>query len=303
MSTETAASDLPASVAALHRASRLDDTHVAIGPDVLEADRHRRAARIVLVDRDRVLLEHVRIVGDPAQGRWWELPGGGMDPGESSAEAAARELTEETGYLDVAVGPPVATLRIRYRTHRHTVEQHETIHVGRLRSPRRVPPRPEPAEVDGLIEVAWCTPDEVADGRRLVLPELAALARDAVEGRLVPRELGTVDVTGWSDAAPDPVVVATDAGPRILPATVSRPSLVVRDAAPWTPALHAWLAHLRGAGVTRVPVPYGVDRHGRAAVSFVEGETTDAGTGRFAAALRGTAGLHAVGSLLAAIRA
>jgi 8-oxo-dGTP pyrophosphatase MutT (NUDIX family) len=59
--------------------------------------RLRRAAIIVLLDdRDRVLLlwRH-RFVQD----RWgWEVPGGLIEEGEEPAEAAARELVEETGY-------------------------------------------------------------------------------------------------------------------------------------------------------------------------------------------------------------
>ena len=57
----------------------------------------RRAARVVLVDRaDRALLLRG---SDPARPglRWWFTPGGGLDPGETPAEGAARELFEETG--------------------------------------------------------------------------------------------------------------------------------------------------------------------------------------------------------------
>ena len=57
----------------------------------------RRAARVVLVDESgRTLLLRG---GDPARPglRWWFTPGGGLNPGESSAEGAARELFEETG--------------------------------------------------------------------------------------------------------------------------------------------------------------------------------------------------------------
>jgi 8-oxo-dGTP pyrophosphatase MutT (NUDIX family) len=57
---------------------------------------HRAAMMVLLDDDDRVLLlwRH-RFVQD----RWgWELPGGLIDEGEEPAEAATRELEEETGY-------------------------------------------------------------------------------------------------------------------------------------------------------------------------------------------------------------
>ncbi|WP_433826928.1 NUDIX hydrolase [Actinoplanes sp. CA-015351] len=57
----------------------------------------RRAGRVLLLDRaGRALLLHG---GDPARPgkRWWFTPGGGLEPGETVAEAAARELFEETG--------------------------------------------------------------------------------------------------------------------------------------------------------------------------------------------------------------
>ena len=43
--------------------------------------------------------------------------------------------------------------------------------------------------------------------------------------------------------------------------------IVVRPAAPWTPSVHALLAHLRAAGIDWVPEPRGPD-----AVSWVDGE-------------------------------
>ena len=55
-----------------------------------------------------------------AEKRWgagmWELPGGGVQAGETGAEAAARELAEETG---LAVSPGEARLLLAYHREYH----------------------------------------------------------------------------------------------------------------------------------------------------------------------------------------
>ncbi len=62
----------------------------------------RRAGRVVVLDPGgRVLL--LRYDNDPPDGRHWATPGGGLNPGETYAAAASRELAEETGWTDVAL--------------------------------------------------------------------------------------------------------------------------------------------------------------------------------------------------------
>ncbi|MGI8589818.1 MAG: NUDIX domain-containing protein [Nakamurella sp.] len=46
-----------------------------------------------------MLLFHTQDPVHPSLGRWWELPGGGIDPGESYLDAAIRELHEKTGIV------------------------------------------------------------------------------------------------------------------------------------------------------------------------------------------------------------
>jgi 8-oxo-dGTP diphosphatase len=62
---------------------------------------------IVTDTTGRLLL--VRRAHDPEAGRW-SLPGGRVEPGESTAGATAREVAEETG-LRVAVGDEVGSVR------------------------------------------------------------------------------------------------------------------------------------------------------------------------------------------------
>ncbi len=73
----------------------------------------RPAARILLVDaQDRVLM--FRFTPDDRPPLWC-TPGGAVDPGESYAAAARRELWEEVG-LDTDCGPEVARRVVDFRT-------------------------------------------------------------------------------------------------------------------------------------------------------------------------------------------
>ncbi len=98
----------------------------------------RTVVRLVVLDtEDRLLLFDTRDPTEPGLGTWWELPGGGLEPGEGIAEAAVRELFEETGLVvrPDQLGTPSwrRVASFRYRGERRL--QHESVLVVRLDAP------------------------------------------------------------------------------------------------------------------------------------------------------------------------
>jgi 8-oxo-dGTP pyrophosphatase MutT (NUDIX family) len=95
----------------------------------------RDVVRVVMVDADdRVLLLQTRDLGNPMFGTSWELPGGGIEPGETYIEAAVRELREETGIGVEPVWVGQATWRrdVEYTYRGGRRLQHELVTLVRL---------------------------------------------------------------------------------------------------------------------------------------------------------------------------
>ena len=161
------------------------------GMDELRYDVERDAVRVVLADAsDRILLFHV-LTPDEAPDGWWELPGGGIDPGESYLDAAIREIREETGLiLDPAqVGPPLWRRDSTWRSRGKRRLQHEVVVHARV-------PSDQPAiadggrtqeEVEDFLTARWWHLEEIKTGKERFypgrLPELlpAFLAGETID--------------------------------------------------------------------------------------------------------------------------
>ena len=72
-------------------------------------DRLRLTSRVLLMDPSGACLFFMTAAPDSSGFSRWITPGGGVDPGETHAQAALRELHEETGRAFEDAGPPVWT--------------------------------------------------------------------------------------------------------------------------------------------------------------------------------------------------
>jgi 8-oxo-dGTP pyrophosphatase MutT (NUDIX family) len=96
-------------------------------PDDRPVERRSAVRLVVLDERGHVLLFYTRNPPLPELGRWWELPGGGIDAGESYVDAAVRELREETGLTPLRIGPPTWKRTATFRLGEHRRIQDEVV--------------------------------------------------------------------------------------------------------------------------------------------------------------------------------
>lgn len=135
----------------------------------------RDAVRLVVLDADgRVLLLNTRDLGNPEFGTVWELPGGGMDVGESYVEAAIREFREETG-IDLRsdqIGKPTWRRDVSYPYRGMRRLQHEVIVAVHLRetAPQIEGSQRRDFETEDLFGSRWWTMHEISNSDETFYP-------------------------------------------------------------------------------------------------------------------------------------
>ena len=163
-------------------------------PDVTQwpgYDVERTSVRVVLLDdADRILLFRTVDPTMPELGEWWELPGGGVEPGESYAETAVREIREETGFeIDVADVSDASWRRDSTYVRRHTrVWQHEVVVHARVSglAPEPASAGRTPEEIADYIDHGWWSATEVRGSVARMFPaRLGELLADFLSGVVI----------------------------------------------------------------------------------------------------------------------
>ncbi|WP_308279900.1 NUDIX hydrolase [Phycicoccus mangrovi] len=170
-------------------------------PDPSDRPHHtRRAVRVLLLDEDdRVLLIEDSDLGLDPVAHWWNTPGGGVDPGESDAEAVVRELHEETGLrvTEADLDGPVLARRVLHGWSDKVVDQEETFWAVRVPAFEVDTSGHTEEERMTVVGLTWWDLDALQATGDLVWPvdlrAVVALAADRHRWRDAPVDGGRVE--------------------------------------------------------------------------------------------------------------
>ncbi len=131
----------------------------------------RPAARVVLLDRDnRIFMINSYDPGDASKPAWWEIPGGGIDAGETAEQAARREIVEETGITEFELGPCIWTQQCEFTFAGYFFDSEEWIYVAWSDGGEYNPQGLEYFEALAFKGAKWWDVDELLASDEPVLP-------------------------------------------------------------------------------------------------------------------------------------
>jgi 8-oxo-dGTP pyrophosphatase MutT (NUDIX family) len=147
----------------------------------------RPTARVILLDwQDRVLLILATVTRPRSRSEsFWHMPGGLIEPGETGEQAASRECTEETGIVNISVGPCVWHRQHVAQWHGRWYDWRERYFLARTDQVQTTARHMEGPEREEFREHRWWSLDAVRRSVETFVPgRLAELLPPLLEGNL-----------------------------------------------------------------------------------------------------------------------